>query len=292
MLFRSPKPQTPNPKPQTPNPSFSRKLRRTLRSDRISIFKTDRADVYLIMKLAIHSLTIVFLAAVLMHSTLSKSNRKSSSDSNIETDKSKSPGKDASILTAKRPSRRMLASLYKTIDVKNYRTDQTLVFKNVFGFDESTDLSKSITFLTDPSDSASSPTEITEDIVRTDLGNNEDYIVVQMDEATQIDNQYLYLKVAGLTNEVTTLRSEDKIYQYYDSSASSTLAVSLVFAVVFMIFACCCWISGVRQFYLLIRIPQMIFMLNLMGSKPHASNFFSFVDNFKYNLLTLFQTQL
>lgn len=180
---------------------------------------------------------------------------------------------------------RILSTTYPVISVRNYRRAQTLVFKNKFNFDSSTNLTQHFSSLkTDADSSADSPSNALAPPKAVSWGSNYDYIVIEMDEKTQIDNQYLFLSV-GNTSTPVVWRSDEKIYQYYDSSANGNLVISLVLAILFIFIACCCWVFGNRQSFLLVRIPQMLFMLNLMGSKPHAANVFSFLENFRYNLL-------
>lgn len=180
---------------------------------------------------------------------------------------------------------RILATNYPTIDIKNFRRDQTLIFRNVFKFNDQTDLSKQFSLKSDRDGTADSPKYTLAKPKSVFWGNSKEFIVLQMDPATELDQEYLYLSV-GETN-ATTYRSEDKIYQYYDSNASSTLGISLGLAIVYMIFAFCCWCGGMRQFYLLIRIPQMLFMLTLLATKPQAASYFSFLENFRWNLFNV-----
>jgi hypothetical protein len=81
--------------------------------------------------------------------------------------------------------------------------------------------------------------------------------------------------------------SAHPVYLYYDTGNSGMLAVSLVISIIFMLASCCCWITGVRQFYHLIRIAQLIFMLNFISSRPHPSKSFNIIQNFRFNLFNV-----
>ena len=186
----------------------------------------------------------------------------------------------------KERAQRLLATTYPTLEIQNFRRDQTLVFKNTFGFSSDTDLSTQFTLKSDSTGNADSPSRVLEKPKSVFWGNDRQYIVLQMDEKTELDNEYLYLSVANSLNS-KVYRSQDRIYQYYDSGASTTMGASLGIAIVFMLFACCCWCCGARQFVLLIRIPQMIFMLAFLGSKPQAASYFSLLENFRHNLFSI-----
>lgn len=181
---------------------------------------------------------------------------------------------------------RILATTYPTIEIQNFRRDQTLVFKNLFSFNDQTNLTAQFSLRSDSDPQADSPSKVLAKPKAAFWGNHKDYIVLQMDDKTQLDNEYLFLSV-GTSASPAVYRSTEKIYQYYDSGAEGMMQVSLALAIVFMLFACCCWCGGMRQFYLLIRIPQMIFMLTLLGSKPHPANYFSLLENFRYNLFSV-----
>lgn len=186
----------------------------------------------------------------------------------------------------KERAQRLLATTYSTLDIQNYRRDQTLVFKNTFGFTGDTDLSAQFSLKSDSIGDADSPSKVLAKPKSVFWGNDRQYIVLQMDEKTELDNEYLYITVgSGISTKI--YRSQEKIYQYYDSATSTTMGTSLGISIIFMIFACCCWCGGMRQFILLIRIPQMIFMLTFLGSKPQAANYFSLLENFRYNLFSV-----
>jgi hypothetical protein len=178
---------------------------------------------------------------------------------------------------------RILQTTYPTIDVKNFRRDQTLVFKNPLQSSEWYNKSIQLELKSDSDGAATSPAKTLKTPKSVFLGNDKTLLVVQMDPKTQLDNEYLYITIGNGTS-TTTYRSEEKIYQYYDSGASGMMGVSLGLAIVYMIFAFCCWCGGLRQFYHLIKIPQMLFMLNLLASKPQSASFFSLLENFRHNL--------
>ena len=182
---------------------------------------------------------------------------------------------------------RILATNYSTIDIKNFRRDQTLIFRNIFGFNDQTDLSTKFSLKSDRDGTADAPKYLIDKPKSVFWGNSKEFIILQMDPATTIDHEYIFLSV-GVTNATTTTyRSEELIYQYYDSNASSSLGVSLALAIVYMLFACCCWCGGMPQVYILIRIPQMLFMLTLLAAKPQAATYFSFLENFRHNLFSV-----
>lgn len=183
-------------------------------------------------------------------------------------------------------AQRILQSTYPTIDVKNFRREQTLVFRNPMPSTTEPHTKFTYALKSDRDASATSPANTLGEPKSVFLGNDKAYVVLQMSDKANLDNEYLFITVSNATVS-TTFRSEEKIYQYYDSGASGMMGISLGLAIVYMIFACCCWCGGLRQFYHLIKIPQMIFMLTLLASKPQAATFFSLLQNFRHNLFDI-----
>lgn len=65
------------------------------------------------------------------------------------------------------------------------------------------------------------------------------------------------------------------------------LTLSLVMAIVYMAATCCCWIFGARQFYHLIRISQLLYMINLLATKPKPASVYGILENFRYNIFNI-----
>lgn len=214
---------------------------------------------------------------------LVQATRNTGSAASIETGQSEENATPIPSVTA---DSRLLATSYPTIEVNNFRKSQTLVFLNIFDLKESANLSSQLSFKSNSDGAADLPAS--RDLAAKSVfwGNKRDFIAVQLEDKIQISQEYLYISVNN-GNASATYRSAERVYHYYDSSSAANLSISLVLAALFMVLACTCWFSGVRQFVLLIRIPQMLFMLNLMAAKPQAANVFSFLDNFRYNLFSI-----
>lgn len=80
---------------------------------------------------------------------------------------------------------------------------------------------------------------------------------------------------------------QNRLYYYKDSSEDSTRALSLAMAIIYMALAGCCMCCGLKQFYHLIKIPQMLFILSLIGSQPKPANLVNYLDGFKKNLFNI-----
>ena len=63
--------------------------------------------------------------------------------------------------------------------------------------------------------------------------------------------------------------------------------MSFVMAIAYMILSCCCWVFGVRQFYHLIRIAQLLYMINLMSVNNRPADVHAVLENFKYNIFNI-----
>jgi hypothetical protein len=177
-------------------------------------------------------------------------------------------------------SRRILETNYTTIDMKEHKKGELLVIQNKFGFNKTVNLTATISLSADSNSTTDLPMKKL-NISSIGLGNSKDLIVVHLEENTTLNNEYVFLTI---TNTSMVYRSTEPVYLYYDVGNSGMLIASLVLAIIFMVGSCCCWLCGVRQFYHLIRIPQLIFMLNFISSRPHPSKAFNIMDNFSYNL--------
>lgn len=177
-------------------------------------------------------------------------------------------------------NRRILETNYSTIDMMEHKKGELLVIKNMFGFNKTVNLSATIALSADFNKTTDQPIKKL-NISSIGLGNNKDLIVVHLDKNTSLNNEYVFLNI---TNTSMVYRSTEPVYLYYDVGNSGMLAASLVLAIIMMVASCCCWLCGVRQFYHLIKIPQLIFMLNFISSRPHPSKAFNIMDNFSYNL--------
>ena len=178
---------------------------------------------------------------------------------------------------------RILVTSYSTIDIQEYNRGRTLVMKNIFGFNKLTDLNAMLQLTADSNGTVNLParkiraSEVT-------WGYQKDYLVVKLANDTHLNNEYVFVQV---TNSSVVYRSVSPIYLYHDSSYNSSLAVSLVLAIIFMICSCCCWCAGVKQFYHLIRIAQLLHMINMISSRPHPSGSFALLDNFRHNFFNI-----
>ena len=165
------------------------------------------------------------------------------------------------------------------------RREQTVVIENTF-MAEQKDLEGAVALYksasNDPTTLVMAGTKLS--FSGLSFANTDRYIVLEMADSTSINQQYLFLHFVDKNTVVT---SSSKVYQYYNSSATSLLTYSLAMAVVYMALTCCCWVFGVKQFYHLIRIAQMIYMLTLISSYPKSSNFYLYAEDFKYNIFSV-----
>jgi hypothetical protein len=81
--------------------------------------------------------------------------------------------------------------------------------------------------------------------------------------------------------------TQPRLYYFKDPSEDSTRTLSLVLSIIYMALAGCCMCCGLKQFYHLIKIPQMLFILSLIGSQPKASLLVNYLDGFKKNLFNI-----
>jgi hypothetical protein len=165
------------------------------------------------------------------------------------------------------------------------RREQTVVIENTF-MAEQIDLKGVITLYksasNDPTTFATAGTKL--DFSELRFANTDRFIVFEMADSTSINQEYLFL---NFVDKNTVLSSSNKVYQYYNSSANNLLTYSLAMAIVYMALTCCCWVFGVKQFYHLIRIAQMIYMLTLISSNPKSSSFYLYAEDFKYNIFNV-----
>lgn len=165
------------------------------------------------------------------------------------------------------------------------RREQTVVIENTF-MAEQKDLAGAVVLYksasNDPTTLATTGTKLS--FSGLSFANTDRFIVLEMADSTSIDQEYLYL---NFVEKNTVVASSNKVYQYYNSSANNLLTYSLAMAVVYMALSCCCWVFGVKQFYHLIRIAQMIYMLTLISSSAKSSNFYLYAEDFKFNLFSV-----
>ena len=165
------------------------------------------------------------------------------------------------------------------------RREQTVVIENSF-MAEQKDLAGAVVLYksasNDPTTLATTGTKLS--FSGLSFANTDRYLVLEMADSTSIDREYLYL---SFVDKNTVVASSNKVYQYYNSSAGNLLTYSLAMAIIYMALTCCCWTCGVKQFYHLIRIAQMIYMLTLISSNPKSSNFYLYAEDFKYNLFSV-----
>jgi hypothetical protein len=121
------------------------------------------------------------------------------------------------------------------------------------------------------------------------LGNTPEWIIVELNEESNIENEHVYLTLypEGTSNTPIYIYGSERAYQYYSSSASGTLTFSIVLAIIYMAASCCCWIFGVKQFYHLIKTAQMVYMINLLASKPKSALIYSYLEGFRYNIFKI-----
>lgn len=123
------------------------------------------------------------------------------------------------------------------------------------------------------------------------LGNTPDWIVVNLADNVHIENERVFVKFynSGDTTKPVSprIQSENRVYQYGLSSASNVFTFGLVLSIVYMSLACCCWFFGVKQFYHLIKIPQMLYMIDLLASKPKSQLIYNYLEAFRYNLFNI-----
>lgn len=178
---------------------------------------------------------------------------------------------------------RVLQTEYMTISLHEYNRGRTLVMKNIFGFTSNTNLTSSLKLYADGNMTANTPSRMINYPV-IEWGYNMEYIVAKLPEGTNLNNEYLFVQ---RTSSSVTYRSESPVYLYADSGYSGMLSVSLALSVIFMFMSCCCWCSGIKQFYHLVRIAQLLHMINMISSRPHPSGSFALLDNFRHNILNI-----
>lgn len=178
---------------------------------------------------------------------------------------------------------RILETSYSTIDIQEYNRGRTLVMKNIFGFKKTTDLNAMLQLTADSNANVDIPAR---KIKPSEViwGYHKDYLVVKLSDDTHLNNEYVF---AQITNSAIVYRSVSPVYLYHEDSYDSTLAASLVLAIIFMLCSCCCWCAGVKQFYHLIRIAQLLHMINMISSRPHPLGSFALLDNFRHNLFNI-----
>lgn len=165
------------------------------------------------------------------------------------------------------------------------RREQTVVIENTFMAEEK-DLEGTVVLYksasNDPTTLSTTGTKLTiEDL---SFANTDRFIVFELADSTSINQEYLFLSFA---EKGTVVASSNKVYQYYNSAATNMLTYSMAMAAIYMALSCCCWVFGVKQFYHLIRIAQMIYMLTLISSSPKSSNLYLYAEDFKYNIFSV-----
>lgn len=123
------------------------------------------------------------------------------------------------------------------------------------------------------------------------FGNTPDWIVVKLKEEVNIENEKVFVQFYSSGDKTDPIsppiRSTERVYQYYSSGASGALTVGVVIAIIYMALSCCCWILGVKQFYHLIKIAQMLYMVNLIASTPKSHLIYSYLEGFRYNIFNI-----
>jgi hypothetical protein len=172
------------------------------------------------------------------------------------------------------------------VSVSSARRGPILLFKNIFELEEQ-DLKYAIVRPFNPSEPSSSPRP-PYPTTSIHFANTPQWILVNLEEGVNIDNQYLQLVIPweGQKGELT-INSHETVYHYSSSSASGTLTFSLVLAIIYMAFSCICWACGVRQFYHLIKIAQMLYMVNLLASRPKSALIYSYLEGFRHNIFNI-----
>ena len=171
-----------------------------------------------------------------------------------------------------------------TADFKIARRKQTVVIANTFMATEA-NLKGNIKLYQSPTNDFSNYTSgMSLSFSNLRIGNTDGYVVLELAETSSVNRNYLFVEFTDMN---AVVRSSGKIYQYYESSASSMLTFSLAISIVYMVLSCCCWFFGAKQFYHLIRIAQMLYMLALISASTKSAMLYLYVEDFKYNIFNI-----
>lgn len=183
--------------------------------------------------------------------------------------------------------RRILAEETLSTEFTVMRKDPSVYFANVFSM-SGDQLNQPIEVWTHPSSGVSDPALMGGSLQPFDsIEEAEDtplQLVVKMKDTADFGGKFLYIRF--INSEKVVQSSNTPIY-FYDKSYSGMLSLSLGMAIVYMIASCCCWVFGARQFYHLIRISQLLYMINLLATQPKPASAYGILENFRWNIFNI-----
>jgi hypothetical protein len=123
-----------------------------------------------------------------------------------------------------------------------------------------------------------------------ELGNTIDWLTISLPESTYIPDQRVTVSLqSGQQNNLmtSTITSDNTVYLYSTSSKKSMQTLGLVLAIIFAAFSCCCCLVGAKQFYHLIRLAQLYYMLALINAPFKAAGIFGVLSGFWLNIFSV-----
>jgi len=118
------------------------------------------------------------------------------------------------------------------------------------------------------------------------LGNTMDWLVLSLPDSTNIGQVQVTVSLqsndAGKV-KLDIINSDNTVYLYSYSSKSGMQTLGIVLAIVLAAFSCGCCLVGVKQFYHIIRMAQLFYMLALINSPTKAASIFGILSGFWLN---------
>lgn len=188
--------------------------------------------------------------------------------------------------SAAQPHRRLLAAAIVDSEFILSRMGPSLYFANVLGLTEE-ELQQPVEVwahsdgsLNDPALYGAKALEV-DSIEEADKKNT---LVVKLTSDADFGGSYIWV---NFVNSNQMIRSSKPLEYNFTSGYSGLLILSFAMAIVYMALSCCCWIFGVKQFYHLIRIAQLLFMINLMSSRQKPASAYAMLEGFRYNIFNI-----
>jgi hypothetical protein len=128
------------------------------------------------------------------------------------------------------------------------------------------------------------------DAMDIDLGNTMDWLVLTLPESTTIPGVPVTVSLQSNDTgavELDMITSDNNVYLYSYSSKDGMQTLGIVLAIVLAAFSCGCCLVGVKQFYHLIRLAQLFYMLALINSPAKAASIFAVLSGFWLNLFSV-----
>lgn len=125
---------------------------------------------------------------------------------------------------------------------------------------------------------------------KVELGNTIDWLKLTLPESTSIPDQRVTVVLqSNDTGSVLSSMepSDNKVYLYSYSSKDNMQTLGLVLAIIMAALSCGCCLLGVKQFYHLIRLAQLFYMLALINAPFKAASIFGVFSGFWLNLFSI-----